>query len=267
MVADGCDVAGLFAGETRVAVKDTGYKYKWIVYGELYSVAPRTIQRWVKKGRLAEVVAPLDDPQALRTWWKRVVMQEVPAGIVSVCVKYGWKDIVPALPVVESSSALLAPVVNASDSLMEIPRADLVPVTVGDEETGIGAALKRIQDSEAVAWKRLEQLMGSGEAEAHQVKDAQSVFDKACALRAKYEERYVRLLKENGELWNRDSVMKMIVEFNLPLVAKLRGLKEAFFADVHEKFSAQAEAYWEEKVEGVCSSLDETFEQLASGDE
>lgn len=235
----------LFAGETRYPLRKSknNYRFQAVVYQELYSANERTIQRWIKTGREVEEKPPLDEPPALRRWWIKYKKNAVPAGIVAAVKKCPWGSDAPAESVA-----------------LELPAQSSAPENFKTDDSD---ALERLRKNEAVAGKNMEEAYVSKD--DVEIEQATKNFERAAKLRAQFEPRYIERLREQKQLFTLSDLVECAQELHAPIIERVRALKAVFFDGVHEKFTPEAEAYWQEQVEKtLITSLHNHFIELPS---
>jgi len=203
-------------------VRKTGYLEALDVYAARYGVSIRTIKRWAKNG------APFDEPERMAADWSKKMTQRVPDAIACKPVKVEQVD----LPEVK-------------------PPVELLPV--GDDEVGVMASLKRLNNAEVLAYRKYEDALKAGDTGEIRaaLRNWNDISTQARPM--------VKVARED-ELARRELIPRSVaeaamVEVHQPIMAGFRGM----FDDVCRAFgvvkSVENDSKWNEMIDVVCDRL------------
>jgi hypothetical protein len=154
-------------------------------YADRYGKSLRTVKRWRAIGEEAGDRCPLESPEKMMAWWQRHMRQKPPDGLLK---QLGGPIAVP-------------------ESKPEVPSEP-----AGDEQPGMEAALKRLEDTEVLLHGQATQPGGT--------KPWLDTLARMTTLRGKLREE----LEKEGRLLPKDMVERTIHELHGPIALGVRGM-------------------------------------------
>lgn len=202
-------------------------------YAKIYDTSDRTIKRWIKTGKDAGDLPPLDLPEKMTEWWTRNYTQKVPN-----CILYAAKKVTPVTTPVAS----------------EQPPVQRTEVTsVG---TGFREMLERVKRAEADAYRAYKIALDSGD--ESKLPHAQKTWNELSKQLRELERDAHNILSQSGELIEKSLVEKVISEIHVPIVNGLRSMWRRVKPQILAAAESNQDRVWQDEVDRLLSRLNST---------
>lgn len=245
---------------------DEGGKYReeYLVYAGRYGASSRTVKRWAALGRENRDLCPLDEPEKMRDWWARNMSQRVPDKLLEADIVARREKglVVPDPPAAAKAKNLPAapllelPVVAKKEPPAFIPR-EFKPV--GDEEVGLAATHRRLQEAEVQTHRiYTEALLAGNDAQA---KLALKSFTDLASQVASVEQKLNEQRVKTRDLIPRLEAGMQLSDFHQDFHGMLRGFGDQFMRAFGVPVTAENDVVWQGLIDSVCEHLQkEVFE-------
>lgn len=200
-----------------------GYLRPFKELAEFYEVSLRTVKSWAARGKAAEDLCPLDDPEAFREWWPRHhSTRPCPAGVLK---------------------HVAAGRVEKAAPVGEVPPAEVEVKELANLETGAAGALARLEE--------MEILLAGKAQQPGQVKDWLAALARLQLATKNFREEE----EKAGRLVPKAMVAEVLRDFHEPIEQGVRGMFSTLCAETGFPGSPANEEAWGK----VCDSLFEKF--------
>lgn len=213
--------------EPEKKIGRNGYYHTYPQHVEWYGSSLRTIKRWVDEGKKCGETCPLDDPEALYSWLSRHHQRAVPEGVLQALIEWRKKHgvVVAPEPVAEEE-------VPDSSEPDDDKRAEMLSLPVGEDETGLAAALSRLEVMEV----RLSRLA----TEPGGAKPWLDTISRMTSVSTKLREEMEKL----GQLLPKEMVEGIFIELLQPIEQGVRGLYSTMCSVTGVVACPQSEEKW-----------------------
>lgn len=221
---------------------EDGSAPRWAEWAALYGSSERTLKRWEHDGRAKNDPCPLGRPGEMPGWWARNMAQRVPAKVLAA-----------AAAVAGGVSAPVAPQANVVSVGRELQ-------TASDDEVGIGATLKRLQDLEVDTHGVYLAALKSGDdgKAAMALKNYKDLAAEVVKVREKWRDDSVKM----RDLIPRVEAEAVISEIHAGVMTRFRGSGEDFLRGLGVPVTPANLAKWQGLIDGLCSVLQkEVFDE------
>jgi len=210
----------------------SGYPAPLIDYAGRYGSAERTIKRWVRIGKDAKDLCPLDRAVEMPAWWSRRMKQRIPAEILAAA---GGLDFGEDRKTRDTS---------VPDDLPEL----------GPEDLTVEATLDRLQRAEARMGQRV--LAASGQEMMALAKPWTDTAQRLTLTLKSYREEAVQL----GKLVDKAKVDQALRELHAPIVRMLRKGYRTWCRVTGLPATADGEKHWQEAIDSELRTLQRELE-------
>ncbi len=198
---------------------EPGYRETQKTYALRYGYGIRTIKLWISEGRAAGKLPPLDDPEAMLSWWAEVKSNSVPARLLAAAevAKRGR---------VASGGAPANQAEGSGASTSAAPVVEPAPAPKKPLAVGFAASLQRVREAEAEAHAAyLDELTKTGEARNDgRIERLRKAWSELSEQLRFLEKAAPDVLGRSGEMLMRDDVRKILSKLHSPIVAGVRSL-------------------------------------------
>jgi hypothetical protein len=204
-------------------VRKSGFLEKYEVYSARYNVSLRTVKRWGTLG------APLDVPEKMAAWWEKNMTQRAPDSILGAAAKE--KEL---------------PLDSAEVETREI-------IDVSDEETGVTATQKRMQNAEVILSRAYLDAVKSGDEGKIRaaLRNWNDISDQV---------RTIAKVAREDEIARRDLIPRVeaetqLVEIHTTIFSTIRGLFPTIARLYQIPLTADGEEKWATLCDTFCDTL------------
>lgn len=200
---------------------------RWAEWAVIYGKSERTLKRWDLEGREKNDPCPLHNPAAVPGWWVRNMSQRVPPSVLA------------------AAAAVDVPVATAS--------VGVVVGEAGDDEVGIYATLKRLQDLEVFTHTAYKEAISQGQAGAAgmALKSFKDLASEVVKVREKWRDDQVKM----RALVPRVEAEAVFSEIHVSILTRFRGMAEDVFRLFGMPMTPQLLARWNELIDVLCTDL------------
>lgn len=204
-------------------------------YAEIFKTSDRTIKRWVKTGKDAGELPPLDSPGDMPAWWAAHYKQKIPECIIAVANAVAPAP-VAAAPVEEVASAQASQVIDVG--------------------TGFREMLGRVRDAEKAAYLEYHVVLKSGD--ESKLTLARKTWSEISKQLRELERDAHDILSRSGSLVEKSSIEKIIAEIHGPIVNGIRSMWRRVKERMTAAPDAQQDRVWQEEVDRLFFRLSES---------
>ncbi len=209
----------------------------WPALAARYSASERTLKRWAQIGRKQADPCPLGDAAAMVEWWGRNMRHEVPAKIMAAAGDNATTPVRPLVPRPPGDPAA--------------GRTTLA--SVGDEEIGLDATLKRLRESEVQAHRIYIEALETGQ--DARAKLAQRSFSDLAKEVIRVEGLARKSLEASRALIPRVEAEMVLGDLHQGVLGGLRAMGAHVFREFGLPATPASDVKWQALVDDFCNQL------------
>ncbi len=221
--------------EPRPGSSRTSYRLEQKDYAAIFKTSDRTIKRWVKTGKNAGELPPLDAPAAMPQWWTKYYKQKIPACILDAA-RSAPPVVVPAAGADETPGPPAAP-----------PAASL------DVGMGFQEMLDRVRRAERAAYLKYDEALSRND--ESNLPLARKTWSELSKQLRELERDAHDILSRSGALVEKAAVEKTIAEIHVPIVNGVRSMWRRVKAKMLTAAESQQDRVWQDEVDRLFSRL------------
>lgn len=227
----------------REEAKRGKYRLEQKDYAAIFGTSDRTIKRWVKTGRDAGDLPPLDAPGDMPAWWTKHYKHKLPSVILEAARAAAPVVVSPAQPSGVTSPLIAPPPQPAPPS----------PLDVG---TGFEEMLGRVRGAERAAYLDFTAALAAND--EGKLPLARKTWSELSKQLRELERDAHDILSRSGATLTKSAVEKTIAEMHLPIVNGLRSMWRRIKTKMLTTPDALQDRVWQDEVDRLLFRLSDS---------